>query len=870
MTRAAGTTATRIVAVCSAVTAVAAAVLVTGPGYEAARVRMYTGAVWLASNRTGEASLVDGTSGEVRARVPVAGPGTALTVAQHGGAAFVANQRTGELSRVDSATERVSPAAADLPAGGGLVVKPAQGVVHGVDVHSGTVVSVDPDTLRSSGERTRLAAALEPDSVVVDGRGRLWAIDTTTGDLVWLAGGERRSRPAAARLGRLTITADRPVLVDPGRGTAELLHPGTGVVADTVRPDLSAGDSVAVSGSADRARVLIANGTRGELVVCEFDTRSCAAPVRIGEPGAEFGAPVEIDGHAVVPDHATGRATIVHLAGARVVAQGQLFERPTRFELLVHDGVVFFNDADGDRAGILELTGEFRTVTKYTGEPAEGDHRPESRPQPEQVTKAGQQPGRSVPGNADRSRQPEPTPLRPSASVVVKPGTRGEVGDEFELTLVLQPAFAVTARWTFGDGTEAEGTTVRHTWTRTGAFTVRVTATLGTGKQVRTETTVTVEPAGAPPRIAQLAVQRPKPVIGESVHFSADASGKPDRWAWTVTRPGQQAPEVTARTPEFDHRFTAPGRYTVTLTIARGSKTATLSRQFTVARGAVEGWGSNLAGVMNIPQEVKSGVIAIDAATGHALALKADGSVIAWGRENLNPAPVPPELSSGVIAVAAGEWHSLALKADGSVIGWAYAPSFGQGVVPPAAQRDAVAIAAGRLFSLVVKKDGSVVAWGGRPDEQTVVPPAAQSGVVAVAGGSWHSLALKVDGSVIAWGGNYYGGTDVPPEAREEVIAIAAEHGASMALKSDGSLIAWGGNDDGPFTLPPEARSGVIAMDACSMHGLALKADGSVVGWGQGPDRFGARIVPPKYRSGGVMAVAAGLEYSLVLVEEVE
>ncbi|MGW6935332.1 PKD domain-containing protein [Lentzea sp. NPDC054927] len=864
----------RVAAVVTAVAATVAAVLVAGPGYDAARVHMRSGAVWLASNQTGEVSFVDGTTGEVRARTPVAEPGTAMSVSQQGGAVFVANRKTGQLSRVDSASEQVTRSGADLPTGAGLVVKPGRDVVYGVDVHSGTVMPFDPDTMRTSGEQTRLAGQLEPDSVVLDGNDKLWAIDAETGDLVWLADGQRRSRPAAARNGRLAITEGRPALVDPARGTAELLHVGTGVVSGTVRPDLAAGDVVAVSGSPDRPRLLIANGTRGELVVCAFDTRSCADPVRISAPGAELGHPAEIDDHAVVPDHSTGQATIVNLATGRIIAQRQLFDQPARFELIVRDGIVFFNDPDSARAGVLDLTGEVRTITKHLPEPSADDNRPD-RPdadgQADLATKVGRhehKQGLSLPGQAVRPVVPNPGVPSLTAPIAVKPDDRGEVGDEFELTAVLQPATAATVRWSFGDGAEAEGTTVRHTWTRPGTFTVRATAA-GAGEQVSAQTTVTVDPPGAPPHVAALAVRRPKPVIGESVHFSAVVSGNPDRWTWTVTRPGQPAPEVSAQTAEFDHRFSTPGRYTVSLTIARGTTTATSSQQFTVARGAVGGWGQNRLGALVIPPAAASGVIAIDAGTNHALALKADGSVITWGDNFSGQQELPPEVSSGVIAISAGQKHSLALKADGTVVGWGGRGESGHPGVPPAAQHEVIAIAAGQWHSLALKKDGSVVTWG-RESARMTVPIAAKSDVVAISAGARHSMALRADGSVVAWGSDPSWpdtAAQVPPEAMSGVIAISAEYSSCLALKSDGSVVRWGSDDDGRLSLPPEAQSGVIAIDTFDQHALALKADGSVIAWGW--DQFGPVTVPSQYSS-GVLSVAAGRGYSLVLLEAVD
>ena len=202
--------------------------------------------------------------------------------------------------------------------------------------------------------------------------------------------------------------------------------------------------------------------------------------------------------------------------------------------------------------------------------------------------------------------------------------------------------------------------------------------------------------------------------------FSADTTAEPDSWTWTVTRPGAPTPEVTARTPEFDHAFSTPGVHTVSLTITKGIRTAQSSRQFTVAQGAVKAWGSNAAGALEVPAGAASGVIAIDAGFHHVLALKADGSVLAWGANDFAQTAVPPEANSGVVAISAGGAYSLALKADGSVISWGV-PGF--------------------------PEPGDCT-----PAEEDKVPPAAQAGVISIATNYDHSLALKRDGTVVSWG----------------------------------------------------------------------------------------------------------------------
>ncbi|WP_086662373.1 PKD domain-containing protein [Lentzea kentuckyensis] len=854
-----------------AATASVAVVLVAEPGYHSARMRMHSGTAWLASNLTGEATLVDGASAEVAAKVPLGESPGPLSIAQHGDAALVLNQLTGALSRVDSATLKVSRAPVSLPRNTVTVLKAAPDVIYGADVHSGLVTSVDAGTLEARGEPVRLAESIRPEDLAVDSHGRLWAIDEKTGDLVWLSGAERRTRPAATGTARLAITGDRPAIVDPGRGTAELLSPETGAVTRSVETGLKDDHTVLVGGSADRPRLLIASSTRGELITCTFDTGSCSAPVRISAPGAELGTPLEIGAYAVVPDHSTGRAVVVDLATARVVAEHELFGRPTRFEIVVRDGIVFFNDPNGNIAGVLNLAGDVRTITKYTGG-LEGDVPPTPVPgvQTDQVATAGQRdlpPGVGLPWQPKRTSQPNPPPPAPTpaASISVSPGNRGEAGTEFELTMALRQPGPATVRWAFGDGTEATGTTVHHRWHQPGLFTVRAEAVLGTGAKTRAETTITVDAANAPPSIAQLVVRRPKPVIGESVHFSADTTAEPDSWTWTVTKPGAPAPEVTARTSEFDHSFRTPGVYTVSLTITKGIRTAQSSRQVTVAQGAVKAWGSNTHGALEVPAGAASGVIAIDAGFHHVLALKSDGSVLAWGANDYAQTAVPPEASSGVVAISAGGAYSLALKADGTVIGWGFNDN-GEASAPPSAPRDVIAIAAGTAYSQVLTANGSVIGWGNEDEGRSIPPPAASSGVRSIVTGTAHTLAVKSDGSVLAWGSeNRAGEQSIPAEATVGgVQAVAAGFECSFVLRTNGSVFGWGNPRWGTPDVPDSAKSGVVAIDARDRHVLALKADGSVIGWGH--NASGEASVPPQYGS-GARAVSVGDGFSVVLLD---
>jgi hypothetical protein len=759
--------------------------------------------------------------------------------------------------------------------------------VYTVDTRSGMLASTDPKTLTPHGSPQPLAAGLEPDGVAIDGRGQPWAADHDTGELVWLSGGQRRTHPAAlSDTSHLTVTQDQPALVDPARGTADLLDPDTGAVTRSAQPDLRPGDTVAVSGSPGRPRLLVSVASRGAFIACTFDTATCTTPLTIGSPGNDLGAPVEVDNHAVVPDYTTGQAAIIDLTTMRLLAQRQLFNHPVRFELLVQDGIIFFNDPTSNHAGVLNLTGELRLITKYdhtnpdngttptpgtstqSGQPPRPD-RQASNPGPDSTpTKPGPRlsgPSSATPGprSPDSPGPPSPDPVM---SIVVTPRNSGLVGEEFEFTLLSRPATGITdARWRFGDGTDATGTTVHHRWDRAGTFHVTAAATLSTGREAPiAETTMVIDPPGTPPRIEHLNIDRPNPVIGQTVHFSANTTGsQPEQWHWTITNPNHPETPTTATTPTFQHAFTTPGIHTINLTITAGTHTASTSQNLTVASGRVLAWGFNSSEQTSVPAQAASGVIAI--ATGgsvHSLALRADGSVIGWGENSSGQVSVPPQATHDVIAITAGSSHSLALKSDGSVIAWG-ANFAGQASVPPQAASDVIAIAAGASHSLALKSDGSVIGWGDNFAGQVTVPPQATHDVTAVDGGETFSLALKADGSVIAWGADHTGRPmSVPPQAAHDVIAISAGADHSLALKSDGSVIGWGDNFSGQVSVPPEATHDVIAISAGPGHSVALKADGSVIRWGDDPAEV--LTVPPQ-ATHDVIAISAGGTHILAL-----
>jgi PKD domain/Right handed beta helix region len=147
-----------------------------------------------------------------------------------------------------------------------------------------------------------------------------------------------------------------------------------------------------------------------------------------------------------------------------------------------------------------------------------------------------------------------------------------------------------SARWTFGDGSLADGTAARHRWTRAGTYKVTVSARLADGHHRVASTRVLVStPSKAdPPTITEIDIDR-RPLVGQTVRFSADMVGAtPQRWHWTVT--DSRGGRVTSNSApaSFTHTFAKPGPYTVTLRVSLGRHRDVESRSFRVDPDARE------------------------------------------------------------------------------------------------------------------------------------------------------------------------------------------------------------------------------------------------------------------------------------------
>jgi hypothetical protein len=484
-------------------------VLGTGNGYPAARPQLLSGAAWLASSQAGQLTLLDGSSAEVAAQVQVAGPGERLDVVQESATAYSVNSSTGTIRRVDGASFELTPPATPLPgARGGLRAFAGPDALYALDTQRGILTAADPVTLTDRGAPVPLATEISPQAAALDDAGRLWVLDTTTGDLVWIDNGQRHARRSMATpgAGLLVIANGAPVVVDQARRTAELLDPRDASARAILNLDLRPGDRLQVGGSPHSSRLYLV-ASRGVLDICDLTATTCGSALPLGgSDNGDLGAPVETGGRLFVPDYANGQVWIVDLQQAKVVAQPKILDPKTKFQLLTRDGVVFYNDPNSEHAGVLRLDGGVRPVAKYDpGDPGKGvigQGSGEKARQPQDPTDAPDTP--PPPGIP-----PAPAPANPTGGgavriVLSKP--RAVVDEDIAMQAQITGGQrAVRIAWTFGDGQSATGLSTVHRWRPAGTYQVSVNVRFADGQTAATSLPIQI--TTVPPATATLTVQ---------------------------------------------------------------------------------------------------------------------------------------------------------------------------------------------------------------------------------------------------------------------------------------------------------------------------------------------------------------------------
>lgn len=352
--------------------------LIAGTGHQTQHISLNSGSVWVASPEHGYVTLIDGPSEEVVATTLTPWAGPTLRVTQFGMSALASNSATGEVAVIDGATYETTKMASFARPGSELSVMAAGGSAFVIDATSRVATVADPTDLRVV-RALALAASPGSQQSLVDDTGRLWTVDSQGGGITWVDGDGTEGHASAGRSARLVQALDRPVLVDFGEGEPQIswLDRDGGVEpwpCDLVtRPS----DDLQVLGSADSRQVFVAISQTGTLLVANSEGTDCGSVIQFDDPQSEFGPPAQSGQFVFVPNHTTGRTAVLDISSLQKVADIPLTDPGNNLELLAKDGLVFYNDLDSEKAGVLRLGDDGvwvagRSLHKFnpaTGEP---------------------------------------------------------------------------------------------------------------------------------------------------------------------------------------------------------------------------------------------------------------------------------------------------------------------------------------------------------------------------------------------------------------------------------------------------------------------------------------------------------------------
>ena len=326
-----------------------------------------------------------------------------------------------------------------------------------------------------------------------------------------------------------------------------------------------------------------------------------------------------------------------------------------------------------------------------------------------------------------------------------------------------------------------------------------------------------------------------------------------------------------------------------------------------LTNGTIMSWGDNEEGELGtgstgshdtpVPVKGLSGVTAISAGADFSLALLSNGTVKAWGddragqlgseapEEGFSPQPVEVGALTGVTAISAGDGHALALLSNGSVMAWGedVDGELGNSTIEPWTQEPvqvtglmgAVAVSAGDHDSLALLGEGSVRSWGinrygtlgdgavGAPSA-VAVPVVGLGAVASISAGGSHMLAfgepLPTITAVSPQQGTSLGGTRVLLSGVNFTGASVVMFGASAAseftVTSDTTAEAVAPPGSGTVDITLRTPAGVSATGAADRFTYVARPSVTKLSVKSGPSAGGTSVTISGSELGAATSVA--------------
>lgn len=321
------------------------------------RILLTSGSVWVDSPQLGYVTLIDGPSEQVVATVVAGAKGSGRRVAQLGTSAVLTSDSPGELALIDGATFDITTSTSLARPGSKLSVLTAGSSAYLVDASSGTATVLDTDHGLTSGRTLSLDARPGPSQATVDATGRLWVVDATGRGLTWVDPDGSAGKADADGAARLVAVGSATALAELTTDRPEIGWLAADGELDpwSCDPPTRPADTVQVLGDRSGSQVFVAVDRTGTLTTVTVAETGCRSAVQVADTGHRLGPLVQSGAFVFVPDLTTGHTIVVDTARSRVVADVPLTDPGHELELLTKDGIVFYNDLDSERAGVIRL-----------------------------------------------------------------------------------------------------------------------------------------------------------------------------------------------------------------------------------------------------------------------------------------------------------------------------------------------------------------------------------------------------------------------------------------------------------------------------------------------------------------------------------